>query len=170
MARTAKKAAPAKKGGRPSKYRPEFDEQARKLCLLGATDQDLADFFEVSEDTINTWKKVHREFSESIKKGKTLADAEVAMSLFKRATGYIGQKTVTATFEGEITDTKVVDDYVGPDTTAGIFWLKNRQSGRWREKQQVEHTGANGGPIEQRTAIVDENQIRSAVDKLEGEY
>src|SRR3990170_280949 len=76
-----------REGGRPSKYQEEFAEQARKLCLLGATDGELADFFEVCEATINNWKHEHPGFLESIRAGKIKADAEVADSLYRRATG-----------------------------------------------------------------------------------
>ena len=76
------------KGGRPTEYRPEYNEQARKLCLLGATDAQLADFFGVSETTINNWKLAHPEFLESLKAGKEKADALVAHALYHRAIGY----------------------------------------------------------------------------------
>ena len=61
-ASSRKKAVPKPKTGRPSSFRPEFAEQAFKLCLLGATDADLADFFHVSEQTVNAWKKAHPDF------------------------------------------------------------------------------------------------------------
>jgi uncharacterized protein YjcR len=57
---------------RPTKYQEAYAEQARKLCLLGYTDAELADFFEVSESTINKWKLDYPKFSESIKKGKAV--------------------------------------------------------------------------------------------------
>jgi hypothetical protein len=44
--------------GRPTKYQPEFAEQAYKLCLLGATDPEMADFFEVCVATVQNWKKM----------------------------------------------------------------------------------------------------------------
>ena len=74
--------------GRPSLYREEFAEQARKLCLLGATDQELADFFEIDVRTIYDWKRTKPEFSQAIARGKMLADAEVAAKLYERACGY----------------------------------------------------------------------------------
>jgi hypothetical protein len=74
--------------GRPSLYREEFAEQARKLCLLGATDKELADFWGVSVQTYYDWQKAHPEFLESIMRGKILADAEVASKLHQRACGY----------------------------------------------------------------------------------
>ncbi|MFT9441048.1 MAG: helix-turn-helix domain-containing protein [Acetobacter papayae] len=133
--------------GRPSKYQDEFAEQARKLCLLGATDQDLADFFEVSEQTVNAWKTSYPEFLESIKKGKDLADAEVAARLFHRAVGYSHKAVKIFNDQGK---PLVVDyeEHYPPDTAAAIFWLKNRQRAKWRDKQDVEHTGPDGGPVQ----------------------
>jgi hypothetical protein len=80
--------------------------------------------------------------------GKVSADAQVAESLFKRATGYIAKKVVTANIAGVISDVKEVNDYVGPDTAAASLWLRNRQSAKWRDKVDHELTGKNGGPIE----------------------
>ncbi len=134
--------------GRPTSYKPDYAEQAYKLCLLGSTDKEMADFFLVSESTLNLWKQEHQEFSESITRGKVIADAQVAESLFKRATGYVGKKVVTANVAGVISDIKEVKDYVGPDTQAASLWLRNRQSGKWRDKTDHELTGKDGGPIE----------------------
>lgn len=73
---------------RPSKYQPAFAEQAAKLCRLGATDKDLADFFHVTERTLNTWKKQIPGFLQALNGGKVMADAEVADRLYQRALGY----------------------------------------------------------------------------------
>lgn len=134
--------------GRPTSYKPEYAEQAYKLCLLGSTDSEMADFFGVSEQTLNAWKHEFPEFLESITRGKLFADAQVAESLYKRATGYVGKKVVTANIAGEISDIKEVNDYVGPDTQAASLWLRNRQSAKWRDKTDHELTGKDGGPIE----------------------
>lgn len=123
-------------GGRPSKYRDEFAQQAYKLCLLGHTDAELAEFFDVAESTVNEWKQQHEEFSESIKRGKAIADAEVVESLFKRATGYSHDDTHFSTYEGVVTETPTTKHYP-PDPTALIFWLKNRQPKKWRDKHEV---------------------------------
>jgi transcriptional regulator with XRE-family HTH domain len=123
---------------RPTRYKKEFAEQVKKLCRLGATDKELADFFEVTETTINNWKLRHKEFLESIKEGKLLADAEVADKLYHRALGYTTKDTKFATHEGEITDEREYDKHYPPDTVAAIFWLKNRQPEKWRDKQEVD--------------------------------
>lgn len=131
-----------KKVGRPTKYKDEYCKQAEKICLLGATDDFLADYFEVDVSTINKWKIDHPKFSESIKKGKQEADLKVAESLYHRATGYSHPEIKTATHEGKITDTLEVTKHYAPDPTALIFWLKNRQPRVWRDKQELEHSGS----------------------------
>jgi len=120
---------------RPTKYKEEYPKQAYKLCLIGATDAQLANFFEVNPDTIYEWKKVHEEFSESLKRGKAVADGEVAKSLFHRAKGYSHKDVHVSNYQGKITLTELTKRYP-PDTTACIFWLKNRQSEMWRDKRE----------------------------------
>lgn len=141
--------------GQSSTYRPEYAEQARKLCLLGATDKELADFFNVSEKTINNWKNEEIEFLQSIKKGKQLADADVAERLFNRACGYVAPDVDIKVIDSQIVKTEIEKHYP-PDTTAAIFWLKNRQRDKWRDKQDHEITGKDGGPIEALALTKDE--------------
>jgi hypothetical protein len=134
-------------GGRPTLYRPEYAEQALKLCRLGATDKELADFFGVHVDTVDDWKKAQPQFLLSLKEGKGMADAEVANKLFKRATGYEHAAVkISASPDGKEHVTEYVERYP-PDTTAAIFWLKNRRPDLWRDKVQNELTGADGGPV-----------------------
>lgn len=136
----------APKVGRPSKYKEEFNEQARKLCLMGAVDAELADFFEVAVDTISEWKNVHPEFSASIKQGKMQADSNVADRLYQRAMGYEHPEVHISNYQGEITKTPITKIYA-PDPAAAIFWLKNRQRGKWRDKIDHEVGGVDGAPI-----------------------
>lgn len=127
-------------GGRPTDYREEFAEQAGKLCLLGATDKKLADFFGVSEQTINAWKNKHPEFLESIKESKVLSDSEVVKSLYERATGYSHPEDKIFNDNGKPLIVKTVRHYP-PDSTAMIFWLKNRQPELFRDKQEIDLSG-----------------------------
>ena len=127
-------------GGRPPKYKKQNCEQARKLCLLGYTDKQLADFFEVAESTIHKWKLDHPEFSESIKKGKVVADGNVADSLYNRALGYSHPDVHISNYQGEITETEITKHYP-PDTAAAFIWLKNRAS--WKDKQDINHSVDN---------------------------
>lgn len=123
--------------GRPTKYKEEYNEQAYKLCLLGATDKDIANFFSVEEQTINNWKNDYPEFFESLKAGKLDADAKVAQSLYNRATGYEQDTVKVFQFQGDPIIVPVKEK-VAADTTAAIFWLKNRQPKQWRDKQDLD--------------------------------
>lgn len=98
--------------GRPTKYDPLFSDQARSLCLLGATDDELANFFGVDVRTINRWKKEYAEFCQALKTGKLIADSQIAQSLYNKA--------------------------LSGDVTACIFWLKNRQREKWRDGKSLD--------------------------------
>lgn len=137
---------PPKKGpgGRPTKYDPNLLPQIEKICTLyGSTDQQLAQFLEVDVTTIDEWKIAYPEFFRVLKNGKRkYDDANVEASLAKRASGFM--RTVERLHEG--VPVACLEE-VPPDTTACIFWLKNRQSKDWRDKQEHELSGKDGAPI-----------------------
>lgn len=129
---------PEADSGRPSSYRKEFAEQAAKLCQLGATDDELADFFGVHRVTVYRWKIEHDEFCNAIKSGKQHVDERVERSLFERAVGYSFDSEEIKVIKGEVVRVPV-RQHVPPDTTAAIFWLKNRRKEHWRDRHEVEH-------------------------------
>ncbi len=141
--------------GRPTSFKPEYVKQVVQLCNLGATDSELADFFEVTLRTISRWKVTHPEFAEAIHRGKTVADDRVEDSLYHRALGseveeelafklrkvnYSGGQKVS---EEEKVEKVVVKRVIPADTTAAIFWLKNRRQQQWRDVHKHEHGSAN---------------------------
>ncbi len=132
------------KGGRPARYKKECAVQAVKLCRLGATNADLADFFSVVERTIERWTVRYPEFCRALKVGKDEADNRVERSLYQKATGYSHPDIHISVHQGKVIKTELIKHYP-PDTTACIFWLKNRQPAAWRDRH--EYTGADGGPI-----------------------
>lgn len=140
--------------GRPTSYKPEMAEQAYKLSLLGHTDEQLAKFFEVHVSSIYEWKNVHPDFSEAIKNGKEVADAEIVMTLRKRAMGYEVTEEKMEESEHGLKKT-VAGKHIPPDTTAMIFWLKNRQPKQWRDKQEVDHSSSDGSMSPKGTDIID---------------
>ena len=131
--------------GRPTKYKPEYAEQAYQLALLGLTDEQMAAVFNVSRSTFNKWQKEFPEFSDTVRRGKILADATVAASFYKRATGYEypSEKIVTLSIgNGESVVERVpITAVVLPDPGAALNWLKNRQPDKWRDKQDVALSG-----------------------------
>ena len=122
-------------GGRPTKYKSEYVEQASKLALLGATDKQIADFFGVNEVTINRWKERHPKFCKSLKEGKAELDNQVVRSLYFRAIGYKHKEDKIFNNNGVPLIVSTIKHYP-PDSTSLIFWLKNRQPADWRDKQE----------------------------------
>lgn len=126
--------------GRPTSYKPAYAEQARKLCELGATDIELADFFEVNVATIYRWRHREPKFCEALKVGKDACDDRVERSLYNRAVGYTFESEKVFQFQGQIVRAET-KEHVPPETGAAMSWLKNRRGDVWRDKQEVEHTG-----------------------------
>lgn len=130
--------------GRPTDYQEVYAAQAEKLCQLGATDEEIADFFGVQARTVYRWKHQFPEFCQALKAGKEVADERVQRSLYQRAIGY--RQDAVKIFMPAGADAPVYADYVehiAPDTTAAIFWLKNRRPNEWREKAELQVSGAN---------------------------
>ncbi len=133
-------------GGRPPIYDPdETPKLAHKLALLGLTNAEMADIFEVDERTIVQWTADHAEFSLSIARGRIQADAKVADRLYNRALGY--SHDAVKIFMPAGAEAPVYAPYTEhypPDTQAASLWLRNRQPKRWRDKTEVEHSGEIG--------------------------
>lgn len=164
--------------GRPTAYRPEYADLAYKYCLLGATDADMAKFFEVSEATITNWKAENKEFLASIKAGREEADSNVANRLYTRATGYEYKEV---TFEkitldpdkdndnegGDVWRKRITVKQQAPDTTAAIFWLKNRQKDKWRDKTETDIT-SKGNQIGGLNELTDDELLRIINERNKG--
>ena len=125
--------------GRPTLYDPALCEQAFKLCLLGATNPEIAEFFEVAPSTVSLWMVEHPEFSDAVTRGRTQADAEIAHSMYKRAKGF--RKKAVKIFMPAGAEKPVYAEYMEyypPDSAAAMNWLANRQRTKWRKTQQIE--------------------------------
>lgn len=107
-----------------------------ELYQAGSTDDQVADEIGISIVTLNTWKKKYPDFLKSLKETKGVADQLVESSLFQRATGYWHPEEKVFCYMGQIVTHTVMKHYP-PDTTAAIFWLKNRQPDLWREKLEI---------------------------------
>lgn len=149
--------------GRPTEYDPTYPEQARKLCQLGATDMELADFFKVDVRTIYRWKHTHEDFCQAVTCGKEAADARVERSLYNRAVGY--NYPAVKIFMPGGAEAPVYADYtehVPPDAGAAFNWLKNRKPDEWRDVKATEHSGPGGAPIRHQNLTDEELDRRIA--------
>ncbi len=113
----------------------------------GLTDEQIANNMGISVATLYNYKRDHLEILESLKRGKEVVDIEVENALLKRALGYTFTEVTKEriynkeTEQAEFVVTKEVIKEVQPDTTAQIFWLKNRKPDEWRDKKETELSG-----------------------------
>lgn len=129
---------------RPTKYDPKFCKIAKKMTELGATDNDVAEALDIGTTTLYRWRNEHPEFRDSLKVGKSESDERVEMSLYRRAVGYTHEAVKIFQFQGQeliVPYTEVVQ----PDTTACIFWLKNRMPEKYRANPEPD--GGEDGDI-----------------------
>ena len=155
---TARKEHPQKRGAKPRTIEQSlgvitFDvAKVKRIARFGCTDVQLGKVLGVDERTIRLWKEKHPEFRSALKEAKDEADALVEKSLFERARGYkhkavkifFDKDGLTTDEDNNLVDNRVVlapyIEHYPPDATSAIFWLKNRQPDKWREKQEVEVT------------------------------
>lgn len=107
----------------------------------GLTDEQISENIGVSRSTLNDWKKKYPDISDTLKKGKEVIDRQVENVLLKRALGYSYKESTYESIGGDMHLTKVVTKEVVPDTTAQIFWLKNRKPEEWRDKRETQISG-----------------------------
>jgi hypothetical protein len=139
--------------GVQSSFRKEYIRQAKILSDTGFTEIQVANFFNVNEITILDWKAKYPDFARALKLGKELPDDEIERSLYHRAKGY--ERTVIKPFMPSGAKEPIYAEFkeqVPPDTTACIFWLKNRRKEEWRDRQEL--TGADGAPLVASTSDV----------------
>ena len=128
--------AKVKKIGRPPKINKINYADVEEYGKFGLTEKEIAERLGISVDTISNYKKKYPLFLESLKKGKDIADGKVVESLFKRATGYSHPDVHISNYQGVVTVTSIIKHYP-PDPLSMIFWLKNRQPQKWRDKTDV---------------------------------
>ncbi len=133
----------ALKTGRPTLYRDELANHARRLTLLGLRGDALAEALNIDTPTLSQWRREHRAFDDAITRGGVLADAKVAESAYHRALGY--RHDAVKIFPGSAETGPVIVPYVEhypPDTNAALAWLARRQPELWRERKEVDITGS----------------------------
>jgi hypothetical protein len=128
------------KVGRPSKFDQLNIEMLRKLYVRGFTDLEVCKLLKIDESTLTKWKQNKPDFFTSLKEWKQEADQTVEIALFERAQGYSHPEDKIFQYEGKAIIVPTTKIYP-PDPTSMIFWLKNRQPDKWRDKQEIEHSG-----------------------------
>lgn len=107
----------------------------------GLTDEQIFKNLGISRDTFYKYKDKYTDFSDALKKGKEIADIEVENALFKRAIGYKYKEVIKEVKEIDGKKTTYIKEVVKEmpgDVGAQIFWLKNRKSSKWKDKQDID--------------------------------
>lgn len=138
----------------------------------GLTDEQIACNMGVGYSTLQTWKSKYQDIQDTLKKSKEIVDTQVENALLKRALGYSFTETTKerkrndATGEYEMVTTKEVVKEVTPDTTAQIFWLKNRKPEEWRDKKDVAVEGNINSVVSSMSDEALDERIASLKGKL----
>ena len=110
----------------------------------GLNDEQIAKNMGINVATLYKYKNLYSKINEALKRGKEVIDIEVENALYKRAIGYTYEEVKEEEMaDGRVRRTVTIKEVAG-DTTAQIFWLKNRKPAEWRDKQNIEHTGKDG--------------------------
>ena len=150
--------------GRPTVYKPENAEIARNSCMFGATNEDLAERFEVSRRTIDNWIATLPEFRDAVLEGRDGADASVARALFARATGTERKMTKVFCHKGQPV-TVDYTAYLPPDVRACIFWLRNRRPDLWRENRPLAGEKDDPGWVRELEEASERARLASIADR-----
>ena len=124
------------------KYEKDFPLKAEEMARDGMIDKDIAVSLGISEETFYQYLKKFPEFSEALKRGKSPVNVKVENALLKRALGYeYTEKTIEAIVDSKGNASgqriKTTTKHIPSDTTAMIFWLKNRKPNAWADRQEV---------------------------------
>lgn len=136
----------------------------------GLTDEQIATNMGINVATLYRWKNEFCDICNALKDGKDVADRQVENALFKSAMGYTFDEVTKELKDDELVVTKVVHKEVQPNTTAQIFWLKNRKRAEWRDRVENAITGADGGAVKVETLTESDvdKRIKELESKLKG--
>lgn len=152
--------------GRPTLYKPEYAEQARKLCRLGVTDSQVADFFEIGTTTFYRWRQDHPDFADAVTEGKQICDNQVEQALHRRAVGF--EYEAVRVFMPAGAKAAVLVPYpvqVIPDVRAAQHWLRFRRPKEWSERREEPENGSFAEAFAKAQARVEAGRER---ERLEG--
>lgn len=131
----------------------------------GLTDEQIAANIGINVATLYRWENEFCDIRNALKDGKEVVDRQVENALLKSALGYMYDEVTEERRDDELVVTKVVHKEVQPNTTAQIFWLKNRKRAEWRDRVENAITGADGGAVKVETLT--ESDVDKRIKELE---
>lgn len=131
----------------------------------GLTDEQIAKNMKISRSTLSKYKKEYSDISDTIKKNKEIVDYEVENALLKKALGYtitLGKQKVTK--DGDVVNI-TEDIHIVPDSTAIIFWLKNRQPKKWRDKVEIDNKNKTDDKVLELLSKIEQEANNESINK-----
>lgn len=124
-----------------TEHRQEILTEAKALGLAGATDFEITEEFGIDQRTLYKWRARDPQFAAALSLSKDIADSRIEASLYQKAHGYTYRSEDIRVVDGVVVRVPTIT-HVPPDTTAMIFWLKNRRRAHWTDQQDVNITGS----------------------------
>lgn len=141
-------------------FLPDHLQQVRMIAMKGATDDEIAETFGHSVDTITRWRKLYPSFAKALESGRTHADQNVVVSLYNQTQGYTYEEEQAV--GGKVPAVMTVKKFARPDTSAIQYWLNNRAPEVWRSARTTHVAGGSrdgdvplGVKVETRNELID---------------
>lgn len=132
--------------GRPTDFAEEKVAEAAELALQGLTEAEIAKRMGIDRVTLYRWRMLHENLRNTLKGAKDAADDRVELSMYQKAMGYdfVEQQAIKVKLNKDVEGVEVVEvvRHQPADTTAGIFWLKNRRREGWTDTQRIDLNGS----------------------------
>lgn len=154
------------KRGPKSQFNEKVRETFLRLTKEGKTLAEVAEIVGVTSRTLTNWMGQHQELLLAVRESRHMADEMVEASLYQRALGYSHPETKMFCYEGCVVSEDTVKHYP-PDTQAAMFWLRNRQPERWKEKTEGD-VNVNLPPAEKLTDEQLDVRIAAMLAKVGG--
>ncbi|MFA4971821.1 MAG: transposase [bacterium] len=170
------KSKPHRAMGRKSDYDAnKHPKLAKKYAEEGKTDEEIALSLGIGKTALYDWKNAHPEFAVAIKEGKAKPNREVRAAFYRRAVGYKTRRVIYAPGavgpDGKLGKGRVlrIEEFeVPPSTTAGIFWLKNREPEEWKDVSRIDATVRGGLTVEEMHKRLEAQKARNGDSKRRG--
>lgn len=156
------------KRGRKSGFNEKVGETILRLIKEGKTEAEIAEVIGVCTRTLSNWKGKNPELLHAVRESKLVADELVEASLFRRAVGYSHPEEKLFAHEGKVLSKETVTKHYPPDTQAAMFWLRNRQPERWKEKTEGDVNVNNNFHVEKLTDEQLDARISAMLAKQNG--
>ena len=117
------------------------------MARAGMTDEQICKKIGITVATLYNWRKYSPEFDKALRQTKEIVDYEVENALERLCYGFEKDEVTVKQRNGTTVEKTIVRKYYPPNVTAIIWWLKNRQPDRWKDRKEIESDNKNDSTI-----------------------